>query len=66
MTVLWASGSVNYLWSSVIRLAALLPFRLWADKQHFAVPQVLIAFIMLPLSLLAGATNEILLPLLSA
>ena len=58
MTVLWASGSVNYLWSSVIRLAALLPFRLWADKQHFRIPSVVMPFIMLPLSLLAGATNE--------
>ncbi len=58
MTTLWASGSVNYLWSAVIRLLALLPFRLYADGAKFRIPSALITVLMLPLSLLAGATNE--------
>lgn len=58
MTNLWASGSVNYLWSSVFRLLALLPFRLWADEPDFKIPSAVMAVIMLPLSILAGATNE--------
>ena len=58
MTTLWASGSVNYLWSGVIRLTALIPYRLYADGEKFKIPSALITVLMLPLSLLAGATNE--------
>lgn len=58
MTTLWASGSVNYMWSSVIRLSVLLPFRLWADKGRFKIPAALMAVIMVLLSAVAGATNE--------
>ena len=56
-TVLWLTGSVNYLWSSVIRLAILLPIRLYADgkdDKHTVAKTIL----MTVLCLLAGATSE--------
>ncbi|MCR5484382.1 MAG: DUF6056 family protein [Clostridiales bacterium] len=57
-TTLWLDGSVNYLWGSTIRLAALLPFRLWSDGEKGLKNSPLSAAAMLILSLLAGATNE--------
>ncbi len=58
-TVVWMDGSVNYLWGSVLRLAALLPFRLYGDENGAALSRhKLLAFGLFPLSLLAGATNE--------
>ncbi len=57
VTLFWLDGSVNYLWGSVIRLAALLPFRYYADggeSKHNALMNVLMAV----LSFAAGATNE--------
>lgn len=57
VTLFWLDGSVNYMWGSVIRLAALLPFRYYADggkSKNNAFATVL----MLVLSFAAGATNE--------
>lgn len=57
MTTIWLDGSVNYLWGSAIRLAALLPFRLYADdgaQKHSLIKTPLI-FIACAI---AGATNE--------
>ncbi len=57
VTVFWLDGSVNYMWGSVIRLAALLPFRFCYDsgKCGKTVPMVLL---MTAASFVAGATNE--------
>ena len=56
-TALWLTGSINYLWSSVFRLAVLLPFRLYADGKNDKVPW-LKAIVMTLACLAAGATNE--------
>ena len=58
-TFIWMDGSINYLWGSVLRLAALLPFRLYGDEGGDALNQKrLLPFGLFPLALLAGATNE--------
>ena len=56
-TALWLTGSINYLWSSVFRLAVLLPFRLYADGREDKIPW-LKTVIMTVACTLAGATNE--------
>lgn len=56
-TVLWLTGSVNYLWSSVFRLAVLLPFRLYADGKDDK-KLVLKTVVMTIACTAAGATNE--------
>ena len=57
MTTLWLTGSINYLWGTAIRLAALLPFRLYADNGEDRHP-ALKAVCMFAACALAGATNE--------
>lgn len=57
MTNVWLDGSINYLWGSVIRLTALLPFRLCADGAEQKHPLIMI-IPMLILCTAAGATNE--------
>lgn len=57
VTIFWLDGSVNYLWGSAIRLAALLPLRYYAESgetKHGIFMSVLMAF----LSFAAGASNE--------
>jgi hypothetical protein len=56
-TVLWMDGSVNYLWGTAIRLAVLLPFRLYADDGKENHSNWKIPFMFL-LGATAGATNE--------
>lgn len=56
-TALWLTGSINYLWSSVFRLAVLLPFRLYADGKDDKIPW-LKTIVMTLACLAAGATNE--------
>ncbi len=56
-TMVWLTGSVNYLWGSTVRLLALLPFRFYADEgkeKH----SVLKAIVMFFAGILAGGTNE--------
>ena len=57
VTVFWLDGSVNYMWGSVMRLVALLPFRFYFDNGDSKKP-VLMALPSLLLSFLAGAANE--------
>lgn len=57
ITNVWLDGSINYLWGSVIRLTALLPFRLYADDGVQKRP-LLALLPMLILCTAAGATNE--------
>lgn len=56
-TILWITGSANYLWGTTIVLLALLPFRLFdntsSNKNSFAK-----CFAMLLLGIIAGWTNE--------
>lgn len=56
-TALWLTGSINYLWSSVFRLAVLLPFRIYAEGRDDKNPW-LKAIVMTLACLAAGATNE--------
>lgn len=56
-TVWWLDGSINYLWGSVFRLIALLPFRLYYDSGKLSHQ----ALLFLPIQLMcavAGSTNE--------
>lgn len=57
LTVLWVSGAGNYLWTSLIYLAFLVPFRLnWRTKTTL---QMIFATLgMLLLGFVAGDTNE--------
>lgn len=57
LTILWVSGSGNYLWTSLIYLTFLLPFRLnWRTR---TIVQAIVAVIgMVTFGFLAGATNE--------
>ncbi len=57
VTCFWLDGSVNYLWGSVIRLSALLPFRYYFDTGSSKHP-ILLTAVMSVASLAAGATNE--------
>ena len=57
VTLFWLDGSVNYLWGSVIRLAALLPFRYYADSGE-TKHNLFMTVLMSVLSFAAGATNE--------
>ncbi len=57
VTLFWLDGSVNYLWGSVIRLAALLPLRYYADSGETKRGAPMAVFMAL-LSFAAGATNE--------
>ncbi|WP_196246245.1 DUF6056 family protein [Lacticaseibacillus zhaodongensis] len=53
-TMLWLSGSFNYLWMALVYLLFLLPYRF---NYHARYPR-LMAVGMLLLGFLAGATNE--------
>lgn len=54
-SVLWLSGSVNYLWAAVLNLFAVFLFQKYTLEQPCKLPQLLlIAFLMF----LAGQSNE--------
>ncbi|HQH13554.1 MAG TPA: DUF6056 family protein, partial [Candidatus Sumerlaeota bacterium] len=57
-TTVWMTGSVNYLWGCVIRLIALLPFRLYADYEGAQKNHWSLAALMFFGAVIAGATNE--------
>nr|WP_320023824.1 DUF6056 family protein [uncultured Acetobacterium sp.] len=57
-TVMWLTGSCNYLWCGTIILLALLPFRLYEEKQTKILKSIWFAIIMAPLFFLSGITNE--------
>lgn len=57
-TVMWLTGSCNYLWCGTIILLALLPFRLYEEKQTKTLKSIWFAIIMVPLFFLSGITNE--------
>lgn len=59
LSVLWASGAANYLWTCVIILAFLLPYRMYATGSEEVVKDsVKNAVLMGIFGLFAGCTNE--------
>lgn len=56
-TMLWLDGSANYMWGSILRLAVLLPFRLYAQQWGGAGSWRWL-FLAVPAGFLAGWTNE--------
>lgn len=57
-SVLWMSGSCNYLWMSVLLLVFLFPYRLYAERKNKRKWNGVLAVVMIPLGLFAGCTNE--------
>lgn len=57
-TVMWLTGSCNYLWCGTIILLAILPFRLYEEKQTKILRSIWFAVLMVPLFFLSGITNE--------
>lgn len=58
-TILWITGSANYLWGTVIILAFLLPYRLYEGKESSSLLTSLLKNLMLLVGgILAGWTNE--------
>lgn len=57
-TMLWVSGSGNYLWCSVIILIFLLPYRLNIEQKKYFKDNFINIVIMFLLGIIAGWTNE--------
>ena len=57
-TCLWASGAANYLWSSILILTYMLPYRKYALNQDKHKDTVKNAIIMSVTGLFVGCTNE--------
>lgn len=57
-TVMWLTGSCNYLWCGTIILLAILPFRLYEEKQTKLLNSIWFALLMTPLFFISGITNE--------
>ncbi len=57
-TCLWASGSANYLWSSILILTYMLPYRKYAFNQDNRKDNVKNTVIMSVTGLFVGCTNE--------
>ncbi len=57
LTTVWLLGSVNYMWVSVVRMAFLLVFRLYAEdgkEKHTVLKTILMLFF----GFIAGGTSE--------
>lgn len=57
-SVLWVSGSCNYLWMLTLILAFLLPYRYGLDRKLGTVWGALAAVAMIPFGFISGCTNE--------
>lgn len=57
-TMLWVDGSANYMWGSILRLAVLLPFRLYAQKGLSRAGSWWWLLLSVPAGVIAGWTNE--------
>ena len=55
-TMLWLTGSANYLWGTSIVLLFMLPFRLFENKySKYTIPKCIVMFLF---GVIAGWTNE--------
>lgn len=57
-TVLWITGSSNYLWGTLIILLFLLPYRFYQGRQLSLFKNVVVSILMLLGGIIAGWTNE--------
>lgn len=57
-TVLWITGSANYLWGTSIVLLFLLPYRLYSGTENKVSKEVWMSALMLVFGIIAGWTNE--------
>lgn len=57
-SVLWVSGSGNYLWCSIMIFAFLLPYRLYIDSSKYFKDNFINMIFMLLFGIIAGWTNE--------
>jgi len=57
-TVIWLTGASNYLWCGTLILLAVLPFRLYEERQTKILKSIGFALVMIPLFFLSGITNE--------
>jgi hypothetical protein len=58
-TILWLTGSANYMWGTTIVLAFLLPYRIYeGKKKRKALVAALQTVVMFLFAVVAGCTNE--------
>ena len=57
-TILWITGSANYLWGTWLILLFLLPYRLYEGRESETFHQIIHSLAMFALGVLAGWTNE--------
>lgn len=57
-TILWITGSANYLWGTFLILSFLLPFRLYEGKESGLLGQILYSVLLFVFGIIAGWTNE--------
>lgn len=57
-TILWITGSANYMWGTIIILAFLLPYRCYSNKQAEPLNNLIRTALMFPAGIIAGWTNE--------
>ncbi len=57
-TVLWLTGSSNYLWGTLLILLFLLPYRFYKNTKQSITKTVLFSAIMLLSGVISGWTNE--------
>lgn len=57
-TILWITGSANYLWGTLLILLFLLPYRLYEGVGRSNFKQILFSILLLVFGVIAGWTNE--------
>lgn len=57
-TILWITGSANYLWGTFLILSFLLPYRFYNNKEVSLWRSSLYTVLMLGFGIIAGWTNE--------
>lgn len=57
-TILWLTGSLNYLWGTTIILTFLIPYRFYTNKSSNLIIRILKNFIITIIGFIAGAISE--------
>lgn len=57
-TILWITGSSNYLWGTFLILLFLLPYRLYKKGGKSILKNIISSLLMIIMGLIAGWTNE--------